>query len=102
MAPTGPRPWVARGRSHEFEHNGWIVTQEKVGLRDRIRLALRLTTVDRLRDDFKLVAQLRDNERRIDRLARYNAEVSRGLAHTPGYAAEMAREQEAFNRGELL
>jgi hypothetical protein len=36
-------------------------------------------------------------EHRWDQLARYNAEVSRGLVHTPEYVERMRLEQEAFN-----
>jgi hypothetical protein len=33
----------------------------------------------------------------FEALARYNAEVARGLVHTPEWAAEMARVQRAFD-----
>lgn len=38
------------------------------------------------------------HEHRWDALAGYNAERSRGIVHTPEYAALMAQEQEEFNR----
>lgn len=41
------------------------------------------------------------NEHRWDALGRYNAERSRGLVHTPEWAAVMAKEQEEFDREEL-
>lgn len=38
-----------------------------------------------------------DREHRWDRLATYNAEVGRGIVHTPEYDAEMAKQQAAFH-----
>lgn len=80
---------------------GHLVWWEEVGWRDRVKLALRLTTVELLRGRYEAEDLRRHNAWRIARLGRYNAEVSRGILHAPGYTAEMEREQEAFNRGEM-
>ncbi len=37
----------------------------------------------------------------IDRLARFNAEASRGIVHTDEYCARMAKLQERFDRHRL-
>lgn len=37
------------------------------------------------------------DEHRWDKLATYNAEVSRGIVHTEEWKALMAKEQETFN-----
>ena len=57
-----------------------------------------MNVIDRWADNRNRARLARwEREHRWDRLGTYNSECSRGIVHTPEYAAEMAMEQRAFD-----
>lgn len=74
---------------------------QPLSLRSRLALALHYVDEDWLRMQFEHQRRREIEAARLHRLAAYNAERGRGIAHDPAYDEWMAREQAAFDRGEF-